>query len=596
MTGADPHVAHADSPRDITTDEANGIAWWNGLTEDQRAAWLRLAGTAIPAVAWAFAKDTEIPKEEELADLRHCMCSSDFWFSPHAIPQYDLLVAQGLLGRKEADDYRHLRQEAGLAMDIAQLKPQPCPELAWVRDAGGPALQLSEPYDVGGISWSARYGYGSNTALEKTDCSVPGGYLRRDVSPHHEGKGFVWHVTWKVPGTGDGTVYARSSGTTGTLQEALSLAAEYEFVQQNIGATRLCVCETHGRTHWVGSVDGQELEVSSGTSFEGSAEEPRLFWTLNCKEGTPQGRLAELFGSSGLRGRATSLKAAVEDAAAAMGCLREQCKAFAASTAAPQPAPAAPGASQHEASAALERIYLQAEGAWKIGGERHMRVTLQSIAEEAVNAGAPRLATVTAEQPAGGAVPAEDAREAIPGADANRIAILLDAVIRQGGSQLPFGTLSQVHLARRIACRYTVDGDPPLAAAAPAAVERDAPTAEFEVWMHYGQQGDEMVASASGPREQAMAEVQHYATQSGQDGEATIVEVTRSPVATITIGSGMCDAKAQGDRPGKRDAAPTSARGPTGDLLSRDAPNSRRHFRSCEAQAGGLDERAFLRD
>ncbi|WP_295551209.1 hypothetical protein [uncultured Pseudacidovorax sp.] len=328
MIGTDPHVAHADSSRDITTDEANGFAWWNGLTEDQRAAWFRLAGTAIPAVAWAFAKDTEIPKEEELADLRHCMRSSDFWFSPHAIPQYDLLVAQGLLGRKEADDYRHLRQEAGLAMDIARIKPQPCPELAWVRDAGGPVLQLSESYDVGGISWSASYGYGSHTALETYGCSVPGGHLHRGVRPHQESEGFVWNVTWKLPDTGDGNIYARSSGTTGTLQEALSLAAEYEFVQQNIGATRLYVCETHGRTHWIGSVDGQELEVSSGTSFEGSAEEPRLFWTLTCKEGTPQRRLAELFGSSGLRGRATNLHDVVAAAAGSMQRLRDQCEAL----------------------------------------------------------------------------------------------------------------------------------------------------------------------------------------------------------------------------------------------------------------------------
>jgi len=45
---------------------------------------------------------------------------------------------------------------------------------------------------------------------------------------------------------------------------------------------------------------------------------------------------------------------------------------------------------------------------------------------------------------------------------------------------------------------------------------------EFEIW-----QGDEMVASVSGPREDALNEARHYAWQYGQDGERRIFEVTR---------------------------------------------------------------------
>jgi hypothetical protein len=37
----------------MTADEQLGIAWWNGLTEEQRAYWLREANTAIVAEAWA---------------------------------------------------------------------------------------------------------------------------------------------------------------------------------------------------------------------------------------------------------------------------------------------------------------------------------------------------------------------------------------------------------------------------------------------------------------------------------------------------------------------------------------------------------------
>ena len=48
---------------------------------------------------------------------------------------------------------------------------------------------------------------------------------------------------------------------------------------------------------------------------------------------------------------------------------------------------------------------------------------------------------------------------------------------------------------------------------------------EFEVW-----QGDEMVASASGPRDDALREAMHYAEQYEQDGPVRVFEVTRTLV------------------------------------------------------------------
>jgi len=47
-------------------------------------------------------------------------------------------------------------------------------------------------------------------------------------------------------------------------------------------------------------------------------------------------------------------------------------------------------------------------------------------------------------------------------------------------------------------------------------------TAEFEVW-----QDGIMVASSSGPREDAMREIRHYASQYAQDGTIEVYEVTR---------------------------------------------------------------------
>jgi len=48
---------------------------------------------------------------------------------------------------------------------------------------------------------------------------------------------------------------------------------------------------------------------------------------------------------------------------------------------------------------------------------------------------------------------------------------------------------------------------------------------EFEVW-----QGDEMAASASGPRDTALREAMHYAVQYAQDGQVRVFEVTRTLV------------------------------------------------------------------
>jgi hypothetical protein len=35
-----------------TVDPADGVTWWNGLLEQERAHWLFVAGSAVPADAW----------------------------------------------------------------------------------------------------------------------------------------------------------------------------------------------------------------------------------------------------------------------------------------------------------------------------------------------------------------------------------------------------------------------------------------------------------------------------------------------------------------------------------------------------------------
>lgn len=45
--------------RMATSDEVKGMEWWNGLTEEDRDFWLRVAGSAVPADAWSFFKHQE---------------------------------------------------------------------------------------------------------------------------------------------------------------------------------------------------------------------------------------------------------------------------------------------------------------------------------------------------------------------------------------------------------------------------------------------------------------------------------------------------------------------------------------------------------
>jgi len=49
--------------RQPTADEQLGMAWWNGLPEERRAHWLKVAGSAAPVAAWqAFcAAESDLP-------------------------------------------------------------------------------------------------------------------------------------------------------------------------------------------------------------------------------------------------------------------------------------------------------------------------------------------------------------------------------------------------------------------------------------------------------------------------------------------------------------------------------------------------------
>ncbi len=59
--------------------------------------------------------------------------------------------------------------------------------------------------------------------------------------------------------------------------------------------------------------------------------------------------------------------------------------------------------------------------------------------------------------------------------------------------------------------------------------QQNSADAHFDLW-----QDDMVVASASGPRGQALAEIRHYAAVYAQDGPVQVEEVIRIPLAVIT--------------------------------------------------------------
>ncbi len=50
-----------EQDREPTAEESAGMAWWNALTEGERANWLARADTAVPAEAWAECRRGQHP-------------------------------------------------------------------------------------------------------------------------------------------------------------------------------------------------------------------------------------------------------------------------------------------------------------------------------------------------------------------------------------------------------------------------------------------------------------------------------------------------------------------------------------------------------
>jgi len=257
--------------------------------------------------------------DEEREDLSARMGDSSFWYDPHTIPQYDLLVADGFVSREEADEHRRGREEMGLPMTFADLKPRPHPAFEWLLQAGGPVV-VSDDFqrlEIDGRSWTAD-NFGSSKHGKLTHhMTVDGdddGYEVREIGKAFDtSKGEVeWSASRKI-GTG---IYARVRDCAPDFETAVRDALALSFVP-----TTLCGLDFlpsgygwQAGAAYLANYGGHGLEIHKWTK---SSEEETWTWKLDLEKGSVLSRLAELFNAYQLGGQAATKEAAVQDAMAA---------------------------------------------------------------------------------------------------------------------------------------------------------------------------------------------------------------------------------------------------------------------------------------
>lgn len=243
------------------------------------------------------------------------IAESDFWFDPYAIPQYDLLVKEGRITQAEADEYRTLREEAGLPMTFADLEPRPEPVLPafeWVAKAGGPKISRMEPIDIGGFKWETRdYGNGDNSGrLQCYRASDKTSYRSIEVTLYHDNQAIRWEDTIEV---GKG-VYARHWGTADDFEAVLAIVAsnpEQDAVLEIMGM-RFYPNGQQGKDSFIAvDPDGQALAVRHFLLHEDA--ELNWIWERSLVPNTALFRIAMLFGQTAFRGEAKTLEQAIAD-------------------------------------------------------------------------------------------------------------------------------------------------------------------------------------------------------------------------------------------------------------------------------------------
>ncbi len=246
---------------------------------------------------------------------------SDFWYDPHTIPQYDLLVRDGRVTQEEADTHRRGRAEMGLPMTFEDLKPRPHPRFAWLLAAGGPSITGDgDRIDIDGRQWRASAWAnddrpGTLSHYDKLD--EKDGYLHRELSKPHEAKeGVRWNASYKLPAREN--AYARVYGQAVTFNDAVAqvLAVDFHAGQSWGGATWY----PNEHSGWIAVVDDNTLTAAHHPWVKDVGQQWR--WEVRPPEGTILRRIADLFSDFRLAGNAASQEEAASAALAAPAQLR----------------------------------------------------------------------------------------------------------------------------------------------------------------------------------------------------------------------------------------------------------------------------------
>lgn len=183
-----------------------------------------------PALKW-------IDQEDDTVDLGARVADPQFWFDRYSIPQYDLLVTQGVVTREQADEYRQQRAAEGLPMTFDELEPRPEPVLEnflWLLEVDGPAIDHDrQTIDVDGQEWYARDVGSHGYLYSHIQTSEPDGWHGLDL---HKASAALptdpvkvrWEASFRVAKD----VFASVSGVADTFAAAAAQAKAVDFAPE----------------------------------------------------------------------------------------------------------------------------------------------------------------------------------------------------------------------------------------------------------------------------------------------------------------------------------------------------------------------------
>ena len=253
--------------------------------------------------------------QERLDELRGRMADADFWFGEHSIPQYELLVRDGLLSQAEADDYRAQRTEMGLPMTFAELEAAPHEAFRWVKAAGGPSIGPEQELERAGVRWRVDVlgGRGRVLTYERSPNGDPDKFLSQEVTAAWDGNGLMWEASFQV----SEHVFATRSNRVQTFDDAVAAVFAVDFKPNEFAGQRWYESGTGAEPGWVAAIDGRRVDLQSINAGDASAWR----WQRSLDEGSPKHAMAKLFGGYQMSGQATTRDAAALDAIAAQSRL-----------------------------------------------------------------------------------------------------------------------------------------------------------------------------------------------------------------------------------------------------------------------------------